>query len=109
MTKENQIEEMAKVLCGMKNGCDECMWDRVHCNERNYAEEIYNEGYRKQSEGEWKDRYENKYANHYYECSVCGKPALNRTVDNGLGNPQQEQALSPYCPHCGAKMGGKNG
>lgn len=62
MNKEKQIEEMAKILCGMKNGCDGCMWDKVHCNERNYAEEIYNAGYRKQSEpfscshekgGEW--------------------------------------------------------
>jgi hypothetical protein len=48
-----EIEEMAKILCGMKNGCDGCMWDKLHCNERNYAEEIYNAGYRKQSEGEW--------------------------------------------------------
>lgn len=58
------------------------------------------------AEGEWKDRYENKYANHYYECSLCGKPALDRNVDNGLGNPRQEQALSPYCPWCGARMKG---
>lgn len=50
MSKEKQIEEMAKILCGMKNGCDGCMWDKVHCNERNYSEEIYNAGYRKQNE-----------------------------------------------------------
>ena len=63
--------------------------------------------YEDRAEGEWKDRYENKYANHYYECSVCGKPALDRNVDNGLGNSQQEQALSAYCPNCGAKMKGE--
>ena len=50
MSKEKQIEEMAKIFCGMKNSCDECMWNKVHCNERNYAEEIYNAGYRKQKE-----------------------------------------------------------
>lgn len=50
MSKEKQIEEMAKIFCGMKNGCDGCMWDKTHCNERNYAEEIYNAGCRKQ---EW--------------------------------------------------------
>jgi hypothetical protein len=50
MSKEKQIEEMAKIFCGMKNGCDGCMWDKVHCHERNDAEEIYNAGYRKQSE-----------------------------------------------------------
>lgn len=53
MSEEKQIEEMAKILCGMKNGCDGCMWDKVHCNEKNYAVEIYNAGYRKQEEGEW--------------------------------------------------------
>ena len=50
MSKENQIEEISKILCGMKNGCDGCMFNKVHCNERNYAEKIYNAGYRKQSE-----------------------------------------------------------
>lgn len=50
MNKEKQIEEMAKVFCGMKNGCDGCMWNKAHCHERNYAEELYNAGYRKQ---EW--------------------------------------------------------
>ena len=50
MSKEKQIEEMAKIFCGMKNGCDGCMWVKAHCNERSYAEEIYNAGYRKQSE-----------------------------------------------------------
>lgn len=57
--------------------------------------------------GEWEDRYKNKYANHYYECSVCGKPALDRTVNNGLENSRQEQALSPFCPNCGTKMDGE--
>ena len=63
--------------------------------------------YEDRAEGEWEDRYKNKYANHYYECSICGKSALDRTVNNGLGNPQLEQALSPYCPNCGAKMKGE--
>lgn len=49
MSKEKQIEEIAKIFCGMKNSCVGCMWDKVHCKERNYAEEIYNAGYRRQS------------------------------------------------------------
>lgn len=62
MLREKEIEELGKILCGMKNGCDGCMWNKVHCNEKNYAEEIYKAGYSKQSEpiscshekiGEW--------------------------------------------------------
>lgn len=58
MSRE-QIEEISKILCGMKNGCDGCMFNKVHCNERNYAEEIYNAGYRKMPEnmGEFSDGY----------------------------------------------------
>lgn len=57
--------------------------------------------------GEWKDRYEHKYANQYYECSVCGGKALDETYVPIIGAPYCNQELSPYCPHCGAKMDGK--
>ena len=50
MLREKQIEELGKIICGMENGCDGCMWNKARCNERNYAEEIYKAGYRKQSE-----------------------------------------------------------
>lgn len=50
MNREKQIEELGKILCGMKNGCDGCMWNKVHCNEKNYAKEIYKAGYRKKNE-----------------------------------------------------------
>ena len=100
MSKE-QIEEMAKILCGMKKGCDGCMWDKVHCNERNYAEEIYNAGYRKQSEntvelpckvgttvyvieplwyGIWgEDNHKCRKCEHFYE------GGMGDTPDCGLG------------------------
>jgi hypothetical protein len=97
MSKEKQIEEMAKIFCGMKNGCDGCMWDKVHCNERNYAEEIYNAGYRKQSEGEWLVPVTGKPWNGDTVglCSRCGK------TDNGFIKKAHK-----YCPNCGAKMKG---
>lgn len=50
MSREKQIEEIGKIICGMENGCDGCMRNKARCNERNYAEEIYKAGYRKQSE-----------------------------------------------------------
>ena len=54
--------------------------------------------------GEWKDRYNNKYYNHLYECSVCGKEALYECYKNELDQWNERQALTPVCPHCGAKM-----
>ena len=49
MSKE-QIEEMAKELCGMNIACKDCRLDKL-CLARNSADILYNAGYRKQ--GEW--------------------------------------------------------
>lgn len=49
MTKEKQIEEMARELCGMNVACKDCSLDKL-CLARNSADILYNAGYRKQSE-----------------------------------------------------------
>ena len=56
--------------------------------------------------GEWKDRYNNKYYNHLYECSACGKEALYERYKNELDQWKERQALTPICPYCGAKIDG---
>lgn len=58
--------------------------------------------------GYWKDIYGNKYANHLYECSVCGEKPLYKFYTNELGQIKTRQALTPACPYCGAKMVGRN-
>lgn len=58
--------------------------------------------------GEWKDRYNNKYYNHLYECSVCGKEALYECYKNELDQWKERQALTPICPYCSAKMDKEN-
>lgn len=58
--------------------------------------------------GEWEDRYENKYYNHLYECSVCGREALYEHYKNELDQWKERQALTPICPYCSAKMDGGN-
>ena len=101
MSKE-QIEEMA---------CEECLHylacrvnsEYVPTPCRAYENKA---DYRKQSEGEWIDLYKGKYANPLYACSVCEKGTLLRVEGNELGQPQTVQALSPFCPNCGAKMKG---
>ena len=49
MSREKQIEEMAKELCGMNIACKDCRLDKT-CLARNSADILYNAGYRKQSE-----------------------------------------------------------
>ena len=96
MSKEKQIEEMADVLERAKvNACATIgsmnssfgMW---------YATALYTEGYRKQSEGEWVERIApltwcEDDVDVFYECSCCGT---------------QSHGQSPFCPNCGARMGG---
>ena len=60
----------------------------------------------KQSEGEWVDRYNGKYDNPIYVCSVCRRGTLIKYDINELGNMQMIQALSLFCPNCGARMKG---
>ena len=54
MSKEKQIEEMAKVMCGYY-GTEKCYDCRYccDCHIKQEANRLCNAGYRKQSEGEW--------------------------------------------------------
>jgi rubrerythrin len=89
MTKEKQIEEMAKYLYGMSIDTEaDCQY---------VAEALYNEGYCKQIDGKWvkqvRIRKQGVPILHYYQCSLCGVYLV-------------EQAN--YCPNCGAKMKNNN-
>lgn len=97
MSKEKQIEEMALELCHPRNivktihhrTCDNC--DTSSCDIYELCVDLYNAGYRKQSEGEWIDADPDGHL-YRFTCSLCGKTKLGRGT--------------PYCPHCGAKMKG---
>ena len=73
--------------------CEQCNTeldiDDEPCYFECVANAIINNGYRKQSEGEWK-RVSDKYPR--YVCTVC-----NHLYNNAGYN---------YCPNCGAKMKG---
>jgi DNA-directed RNA polymerase subunit F len=49
MSKEKQIDEMAKTVCHLDRTCDECMTS-FECKAMMYAKRFYNAGYRKASE-----------------------------------------------------------
>jgi hypothetical protein len=52
MSKEKQIEEMAKVICGNNRDCKTCVHNSSikECGCIFYANRLYEQGYRKQSE-----------------------------------------------------------
>ena len=93
MSKEKQIEEIIKVL-----NSPSIRWGHGDTTDNDIAEELYNAGYRKQSEGEWivakTERAWNDAEYPYmHRCSMCG-------------NEEASQSLTPFCPNCGAKMKG---
>lgn len=94
MKEQNEkqaIEEMAKVITKTKN--DVNVWERQK-NDEDIAEALYNEGYRKQSVGEWveiKRFYQSGKTLIHYQCSLCGVYLAKQ---------------ANFCPNCGAKMKG---
>lgn len=97
MSKEKQIDEMAKLICNFPqcinyNSIGECK--PTECQIADKAEALYNAGYRKQSEGEWISNELGGYKYAFY-CSECG------WVDGYPFNDRHK-----FCPNCGAKMKG---
>lgn len=96
MSKEKQIEEMARAMCAYY-GTEKC-YDCRYCCDCHIAKEadrLYNAGYRKQSEGEW-------IQDVIAFCNVCSlcKAKVDRyaiVCNSGKLN---------FCPNCGAKMKG---
>jgi hypothetical protein len=102
---ENQdIEEMAAVI-GSAIEFDELdfgMDEKTEIIAKKAAEKFYAEGYRKQSEGDWKQTEEPMgwHDVDCVECSVCGESwVLNDNLDFDLIVEYWH-----YCPNCGASM-----
>lgn len=91
MSREKQIEEMAAIAahcCDCRcMECDCIGTGEASCYEVKAANALYNAGYRKQSEGKWKKRGNEK------TCSLC---KFIYYSNNDEWN---------FCPNCGAKMG----
>ena len=90
MTKEKQIEEMARTFL-LKCHRVECLGNCTPCGKCTsyyYAETLYNEGYRKQMAGEW-IRY--PHGSGIY-CSLCKHKRRYRDIHDA------------YFPNCGASM-----
>ena len=92
--RNKQISEIAKILTEYED-CGDCKNCNYHdvCGEKRQAINLYNAGYRKQSEGEWIQDAESNFV-HRYHCSVCNFYLI--------GEPTK------YCEDCGAKMKGES-
>ena len=98
--RNKQIEEMWNIITtDCDRECVGCEFENDEwCFTRFVINKLYNAGYRKQSEGEWKYPPYAPFGGSYEmkRCSVCGyKP------DFDSDNP-----YTKFCPNCGAKMGG---
>ncbi len=100
MDEQKQIEEMATAMCdNCRSHTPNC--ESIICDSAiEAAEAVFAAGYRKQSEGEWKESGEYICNSDgkaitkigvVFICSVCGR---------------EERHKEPYC-HCGAKMKGE--
>lgn len=83
MSKE-QIEEIRRDIFAAFGGY--AKWEE---DWQSLAEAVYNAGYRKHREGEWKKMYDKAPR---YVCTSCSHLYNNKEYK--------------YCPHCGAKMKG---
>jgi hypothetical protein len=108
MTREKQIREMARDLCCAKICPKEIRAECIglgDCDQSKYvAVHLYNEGYRMQSEGEWKQTTEPLGCHDVdcVECSACGESwVLDEDFDYDV-----VKDFWNYCPACGAKMKG---
>ena len=102
-----QIEEMAKDLFGstcwteLEDGAVAFDADRTAIN-------LYNAGYRKQSDGEWKQT-EEPLGWGSVSCAVCSVCGESWALDDDAIDFDLVKDYWKYCPNCGARMsGGKN-
>ena len=101
LSKEKQIEEMAKELNFCKGIPYEICRTKVDCKHC-LAEQFFNAGYRKPSEGHWCIiEYE------FFTCSECGHYHWNSCDSTAEAKERLAKGDAPnFCPNCGAKMKG---
>ena len=99
MSKEKQIEEMARLLesfCELQDECS-CIADCDECR----ATKLYEAGYRKQSVGGWMTHHCTNGGT-----SQRGRTIIYKTFTCDRCGKSNGRHKTNYCPNCGAKMKG---
>lgn len=98
MSKEKQIEEMAKVMCGYygTEKCYECRYC-CDCHIKQEATRLYNAGYRKQS---------NDVPDTNVGCKFCENDSLLDDLVCYIPTDDGASIDPPvrYCPFCGRRI-----
>ena len=68
------------------------------------ASHLISHGVTVRERGRWEDEHGGKYANPRYRCPVCKGRALYKFEQDLLGSWKGVQALTDFCPNCGADM-----
>ena len=90
--------------------CNNCI-HKIVCSKYIACGEVKTcEHFKEERRGQWEDEFGGKYANPRYRCSLCKVRANYKMVQDELLSWHEEQALTDYCPDCGADMrGNENG
>ena len=103
-----QIEELRKDICNIPSACNVEKFDDCEAKDgscyicRTMARDLYNMGYRKQSEGKWiviPDEYE--ICATQFVCSNCKESFCSSELTD-----EQFFEMMKFCPGCGANMKG---
>ena len=101
MKQDNEKQAIKEMVKDFQNA-EHWYFDTSTCNSEldrvKTVKNLYAEGYRKQSVGEWVDKPTGAYSRMQSWCSACGKRS-------GIGGIESNRH-KPYCPNCGAKMKG---
>ena len=95
MSKEKQIEEMAKELCGMDRECKDCNMDSI-CISQNCASIFYKLGYRKQSE--WISVEERLPEENVYVLIAVGNSIQVARIIKGISEEKREKMKNGELP-----------
>lgn len=104
--REKLIELLIQAddMC-LGTSCPKCEYYRQpECRYKLFADHLIDNSETVRERGRWEDEHGGKYANPRYRCPVCKGRALYKFERDLLDNWKEVQALTDFCPNCGADM-----